>query len=59
MPTWPSTARTTVNFKYDTPYVKVLPIKVRVNETNEIGHAVSREILCSFYDAFTTELLEL
>lgn len=49
----------TVSIQYDTPYVKGLPIKVRVDEMNEHGHAVTREILCSFEDAYTAEFREL
>lgn len=49
----------TVGIQYDTPYIKGLPIKVRVEEMNEHGHAVSREILCSFQDAYTSEFMEL
>lgn len=30
-----------------------------VNETNEHGHAVSREILCASQDAYTSDLFEL
>ena len=41
----------TVTIKYDTPYIKGLPITVRVDEKNEHGHVVSREILCSYQDA--------
>lgn len=49
----------TVSILYDTPYIKGLPIKVRVDEKNEHGHAVSREIVSSFQDAYTSEYLEL
>jgi hypothetical protein len=49
----------TVSIHYDTPYVKGLRTKVRVDEMNELGHAVSREIVCSFQDAFTSEFMEL
>lgn len=49
----------TVNIQYDTPYIKGLPIKVRVDEMNEHGYGISKEILCSFQDAYTAELLEL
>ena len=31
---------------------------MRMDETNEHGHAVSREILCSFHDAYMSELLK-
>jgi hypothetical protein len=40
-------------------YVKGLPIKVKVNELNEHGEAVSREILSSFQDAYTSEFEEM
>ncbi len=45
----------TVSIMYDTPYVKGLPIKVRVEETID-GEAVTREILTSFEDAYTAEM---
>ena len=49
----------TVTIQYDTPYVKGLPIKVRVEEENEHGEVVMREILSSYEDAYTAELKEL
>ncbi|KAI9697210.1 MAG: hypothetical protein M1836_004774 [Candelina mexicana] len=49
----------TVSIQYDTPYVKGLPIKVRVDEENEYGEVVTREILSSYEDAYTAELKEL
>ncbi|KZF23963.1 NAD(P)-binding protein [Xylona heveae TC161] len=49
----------TVSIKYDTPYVKGLPIKVTVDELNEFGEATSREILSSYEDAYTAELKEM
>jgi predicted dehydrogenase len=49
----------TVSIQYDTPYVKGLPIKVRVDELNDNGEASSREILSSFEDAYTVELKEV
>lgn len=49
----------TVSIQYDTPYIKGLPIKVHVDEMDEHGHAVAREVLCSFEDAYTSELIEL
>jgi len=49
----------TVSIQYDTPYIKGLPIKVRVEETDVHGHAVCREILCSFEDAYTSEFIEV
>jgi predicted dehydrogenase len=51
--------RKTVSIQYDTPYVKGLPIKVKVEELNEDGEATSREILSSFEDAYTVELKEV
>ncbi|KAE8441808.1 hypothetical protein EG329_004261 [Mollisiaceae sp. DMI_Dod_QoI] len=51
--------RKTVSIQYDTPYIKGLPIKVRVDEFNETGEATSREILSSFEDAYTVELKEV
>jgi len=49
----------TVSIQYDTPYIKGLPIKVKVDETNEHGEAVSKEILSSYEDAYTAELKEM
>jgi len=46
----------TVSIQYNTPYVKGLPIVVKVDELNEAGEASSREILSSFEDAYTVEL---
>lgn len=40
-------------------YVKGLPIKVKVDELNESGEAVTREILSSFQDTYTCEFEEL
>lgn len=51
--------RKTVSIQYDTPFVKGLPIKVRVDEINDFGEAASREILSSFEDAYTVELKEM
>jgi predicted dehydrogenase len=48
----------TVSIKYDTPYVKGLPIKVTVDELNEFGEVSSKEILSSYEDAYTVELRE-
>lgn len=47
----------TVSIHYDTPYIKGLPIKVKVDEIID-GEAVSKEILSSFEDAYTAELQE-
>ena len=49
----------TVSIQYDTPYIKGLAIKVRVDEMNEHGEAVSRETLSRCEDAYTAELKEL
>jgi predicted dehydrogenase len=48
----------TVSIQYDTPYVKGLPIKVRVDELVD-GQAVMREVLASYEDAYTVELKEM
>ena len=49
----------TVNIQYDTPYIKGLPIQVKINEVNEHGEAVSREIVNDYEDVYTAELKEL
>ncbi len=41
------------------PSIKGLPIKVKVDEIDEHGEAVSREILSSYEDAYTAELKEM
>lgn len=48
----------TVSIQYDTPYVKGLPIKVRVDELVD-GQAVTRDVLASYEDAYTVELKEM
>lgn len=48
----------TVTIQYDTPFVKGLPIKVKVDELVN-GEAVTREILTTFEDAYTVELQEM
>jgi predicted dehydrogenase len=48
-----------VTIKYDSPYVKGLPIKVTVQELNDAGEMETREILGSYEDAYTAELQEL
>lgn len=48
-----------VSIQYDSPYVKGLPIKVRVEEVNEYGEKQVREILSSYEDAYTAELMEM
>jgi predicted dehydrogenase len=50
--------RKTVIIQYDTPYVKGLPIKVKVDELVN-GEAVSREVLTTFEDAYTVEMQEM
>jgi len=49
----------TVSIQYDTPYIKGLPIKVKVDEINEHGEAVTRGVLSSYEDAYTAELKEM
>ncbi|KAH8690907.1 putative NAD binding Rossmann fold oxidoreductase [Talaromyces proteolyticus] len=48
-----------VEIRYDTPYVKGLPIKVRVEEVNEYGEKQTREIVSSYEDAYTAELTQM
>lgn len=48
-----------VSIQYDSPYVKGLPIKVRVEEVNEYGEKQVKEILSSYEDAYTAELVEM
>jgi len=48
-----------VSIQYDTPFVKGLAIKVRVEERSGHGEQVSRDILSSYEDAYTTEWLEV
>ncbi len=49
----------TVSIQYDSPYIKGLAIKVKVDEVNDHGEVISREILSSYEDAYTTELKEM
>ncbi|KAI9736217.1 MAG: hypothetical protein M1834_001103 [Cirrosporium novae-zelandiae] len=49
----------TVTIFYDTPYVKGLPIKVKVDELDKDGQSTTREILTSYEDAYTAELKEM
>ncbi|KAH7348954.1 hypothetical protein BKA65DRAFT_397345 [Rhexocercosporidium sp. MPI-PUGE-AT-0058] len=49
----------TVSIQYNTPYIKGLPIFVKVDELNEQGEATSREVLSSFEDAYTAELKDM
>lgn len=48
-----------VTIYYDSPFVKGLPIKVKVQEVNDAGEMSTREILGSYEDAYTAELKEL
>lgn len=45
-----------VTIKYDSPYVKGLPIYVEVEEVNEQGEIQRRHVLSSYEDAYTAEL---
>ncbi|CAI7665095.1 unnamed protein product [Penicillium manginii] len=45
-----------VTIKYDSPYVKGLPIYVEVEEVNEQGEIQRRNVLSSYEDAYTAEL---
>ena len=49
----------TVSIQYDTPYVKGLAVKVKVDEINEHGEVISKEITSSYEDAYTAELSEM
>ena len=51
--------RKTVSIQYNTPYIKGLPIVVKVDELNEHGEASTREALSSFEDAYSVELQEM
>ncbi|KAL1304914.1 hypothetical protein AAFC00_003829 [Neodothiora populina] len=48
-----------VSIQYDSPYVKGLPINVKVSEMNEFGEFQTREMLSSYEDAYTAEMREL
>jgi predicted dehydrogenase len=48
-----------VSIQYDSPYVKGLPIRVKVEEVSEAGEIQTREMLSSFEDAYTSELQEM
>jgi predicted dehydrogenase len=48
-----------VSIHYDTPYVKGLPITVRVEEINDNGDKQTREMVSSYEDAYTAELQEM
>ena len=49
----------TASIQYDTPYVKGLAIKVKIDEVNEHNEVVSKEIVSSYEDAYTAELKEM
>ncbi|MCJ1287331.1 hypothetical protein MMC26_006679 [Xylographa opegraphella] len=51
--------RKSVEIRYDTPYVKGLPIVVVVEEKGEGGEKVRREVMSSYEDAYTAEMREL
>ncbi|KAJ5950068.1 hypothetical protein N7454_001652 [Penicillium verhagenii] len=48
-----------VILKFDSPYVKGLPIYVEVDEVNEHGEIQHRKILSSYEDAYTAELQQV
>ncbi|OJD30330.1 nad binding rossmann fold [Diplodia corticola] len=48
-----------VEIRYDSPYVKGLPIKVRTVGVNEHGEVETKEVLSSYEDAYTAELKEM
>ena len=48
-----------VTIKYDSPYVKALPITVDVEELNEYGEIQHRSVLSSYEDTYTAELQAL
>ncbi|KAJ5626369.1 myo-inositol 2-dehydrogenase [Penicillium lagena] len=52
-------AKKRVTIKYDSPYVKGLPISVEVEELNEQGEIQRRTMVSSYEDAYTAELQEL
>jgi predicted dehydrogenase len=45
-----------VEIRYPSPYIKGLPIVVKVVELNEFGETTTREVLSSYEDAYTAEL---
>lgn len=49
----------TVTITYDTPYIKALPITVKVDEINDNGEATTREVLSSYEDSYTALAKEL
>ncbi|KAJ5718592.1 hypothetical protein N7488_004238 [Penicillium malachiteum] len=52
-------AKKRVTLKFDSPYVKGLPVYVEVDEVTEHGEIQHRKILSSYEDAYTAELQEL
>ncbi|CAH0027486.1 unnamed protein product [Clonostachys rhizophaga] len=48
-----------VSIKYDSPYIKGLPITVEVEELNEHGEIQRRSVLSSYEDCYTVEFQEL
>ncbi|KAJ0107338.1 myo-inositol 2-dehydrogenase [Diaporthe amygdali] len=52
-------ARKRVTIKYDSPYVKALPIVVEVEEVNEHGEIQRRSMVSSYEDTYTAELQQL
>ncbi|KAJ5771975.1 myo-inositol 2-dehydrogenase [Penicillium odoratum] len=52
-------AKKRVTLKFDSPYVKGLPVYVEVDEVNEQGEIQHRKMLSSYEDAYTAELQEL
>ncbi|GKZ34724.1 hypothetical protein AbraIFM66950_005080 [Aspergillus brasiliensis] len=51
--------RKRVTIKYDSPYVKGLPIYVEVDEMNDNGEVQHRTVLSSYEDAYTAEMKEV
>lgn len=51
--------RKRVTIKYDSPYVKALPIVVEVEEVNDHGEIQRRTVLSSYEDTYTAELQQL
>lgn len=48
-----------VSIQYDSPFVKGLPIVVKVEELNADGEITKRKTLSSYQDAYTSELQEM
>jgi predicted dehydrogenase len=49
----------TIQLRYDTPYVKGLPVMVQIDEKTQDGAFQSREIRPTYEDPYTQELREL